>query len=205
MKTDVRLKTLVLSVVFSALGPVVTFLAMTMNSSSTQIADFVRRTVELSVLIFALTTYLKIKKGRLTYDQVQRYETRIYRFLAVVLMLSASVLIFLFIEGLVNPRVPEGTVWLGLTIALLGLLFNGYFMVRYQRFNHQKESFVMDSQSKMYQAKTLVDFNVVIALSSMVFFKASTLSYWIDSIGTLLIALYLVVRALQLFKKKMPV
>lgn len=201
MKQDKRLRTLILSITFSSFGPIVTFIAILMNTSSTQVADFVRRTVELSVLIFALMVYLKIKKQLLKDTTIVKLQKKVYRLLAIVLMLSALVLIYLFIQALINPRVPEGNVWLGLSIASLGVLFNGYFWFAYRRFDQQKESFVMDSQSKMYQAKTLVDINVVIALSSIVLFENSMISYWIDTIGTLIIAIYLLLRSLTLIKK----
>lgn len=201
MKQDKRLKTLLLSVIFSSFGPIVTFIAILMNTSSTQVADFVRRTVELSVLIFALMVYLKIKKQSLKDTTIVKLQKKVYRLLAIVLILSALVLIYLFIQALINPKVPEGNVWLGLSIASLGVMFNGYFWFAYRRFDQQKESFVMDSQSKMYQAKTLVDINVVIALSSIVLFENSMISYWIDTIGTLIIAIYLLLRSLTLIKK----
>ena len=201
MKQDKRLRTLILSITFSSFGPIVTFIAVLMNTSSTQVADFVRRTVELSVLIFALMVYLKIKKQSLKDMTIVNLQKKVYCLLAIVLMLSALVLIYLFIQALINPRVPEGNVWLGLSIASLGVLFNGYFWFAYRRFDQQKESFVMDSQSKMYQAKTLVDINVVIALSSIVLFENSMISYWIDTIGTLIIAIYLLLRSLTLIKK----
>ena len=203
MKKDPRLKTLILSVVFSSFGPIVTFIAMMMNSSSTQIADFIRRTVELSVLILALYVYLRIHKKEMGHNIVNKYKVSIYRLLAIVLLLSSFVLFYLFILALINPSIPEGSVWLGLSIAILGVCFNGYFMIRYKKFNHQKESFVMDSQSKMYQAKTLVDLNVVIALSSIIIFRNSTLSYWIDTLGTLFIAVYLLLRAYSIFRKEL--
>ena len=201
MNNDARLKTLILSVVFSSFGPIVTFIAMMMNSSSTQIADFIRRTVELSVLVLALYLYLRIHKKEISNHTVTMFKVSMYRLLAIVLLISSLVLVYLFILALINPSMPEGSVWLGLSIAILGLLFNGYFMIRYKKFNHQKESFVMDSQSKMYQAKTLLDLNVVIALSAIVIFKESNLSYWIDTLGTLIIAIYLLLRAYSIFRK----
>ena len=50
-------RTLLLSVLFSASGPIVLGLGLLVGHSSTQIADFTRRTAELLALIVALIVY----------------------------------------------------------------------------------------------------------------------------------------------------
>ncbi len=201
MTKDPRLKTLILSIVFSAFGPIVTLIALFMNTSATQFADFVRRTAELSVLIFALYVYLKLSNNTHTKAQKNRFKITVYRLSGSILLFSAAILSFLFIQALITPKVPEGNVILGLSIASLGIFFNGYFFIRYRRFNNQDHHFVMDSQGKIYQAKTMVDVSVVIALSSILIFPNSEISYWIDTLGTFVIALYLISRGFNLIFK----
>ena len=50
-------RTLVMSVLMSAYGPVILGLGLRAGHSSTQIADFVRRTAELLALVAALVVY----------------------------------------------------------------------------------------------------------------------------------------------------
>ena len=58
----------------------------------------------------------------------------------------------------------------------------------------------MDTQSKLYQAKTMVDINVSLALLSVIIFASLTVRYWIDNLGTLIIILYVVYRGYHLLK-----
>lgn len=198
---DKRQKTLILSVFFSGFGPFVTGYAVLMNNSATQLADFLRRSVELTVLILALIIYLKIKNHTLSEHRKARYQSLIYVVSAAVLLFSALFLLAIFIQGLISPRLPGGNIYLGLSIAALGILFNGYFWLRYRWFHQQKNNALMETQEKIYQAKTLVDIGVVIALLSLQIFPGQWLSYWIDMGGTFLIASYLTFRSLQFFRQ----
>ena len=189
---DPRRKTLWLSVFFSAFGPLVLLAAVWMNTSMTQLGDFIRRTSELGVLILALWTYLKLEKTAL--QDRDKYQKRIYMASGLVLWLSALVLTFFLVLNLVNPVFPEGNVVIGLSVAVLGILVNGYFAVRYKLFDQQSPNAVMDTQGKLYQAKTMVDINVTIALLSVVLLTNLIWRYWIDNLGTFLIILYLLYR-----------
>ena len=197
---DKRLKTLILSVVFSGFGPVVTGIALFMNTSATQFADFLRRSVELGVLILALVLYVKLTKQAPGEQKKQGPAALMYRVSGLVLLISALVLLLLFINALLQPAIPEGNVLPGLAVAMLGVFFNGYFWMRYRLFNHEETSVIMDSQGKIYQAKTFVDINVVIALASVHLLSGSWTGYWIDTFGTLIIALYLLVRSYLMLK-----
>ena len=199
--SDKRLNTLRLSVIFSAFGPLVLAVALSMNTSTTQFADFLRRTVELSVLIIALWIYLKLKKTTLNKQKKHTLQAFMYRISGYVLLISSMMLFFLFGFALWNPAIPEGNVIIGLVVAFLGVFFNGYFWFRYSRFNDVHNHVVMESQGKIYQAKTFVDINVVIALASVLVFPSLWISYWIDLVGTFIIAIYLVIRGISFIKK----
>ena len=189
---DARRKTLWLSVIFSAFGPFVLLGALWMNTSMTQLGDFIRRTTELGVLVLALWTYLKLEKISSTLRA--NYQKRIYLASGLVLWLSALVLTMFLIINLVTPVYPEGNVVIGLSVAVLGMLVNGYFAIRYKLFDQQSPNAVMDTQSKLYQAKTLVDINVTITLLSVIVLTDLNWRYWIDNLGTFLIILYLLYR-----------
>ncbi len=192
-----RKKTLILSIVFSSFGPFVLLWALFLNTSTTQLADFLRRTVELSVLILAFWMFLRLEKqpSRKCY-----YQKIMYRTSGGVLILSALFLFVVLVINLVNPVAPTGNVILGLSVAALGVVFNAYFSIRYKGFNLDKPNAVMDTQGKLYQAKTVVDVNVVITLGSMLVFTNPTVLYAIDSVGTSVIVVYLMIRGLTMIK-----
>ena len=66
-------RTLLLSVLFSASGPIVLGLGLMVGHSSTQIADFTRRTAELLALIVALIVYA-VTNRRQDMEDVQKKE-----------------------------------------------------------------------------------------------------------------------------------
>ena len=191
---DVQRSTLIMSVVFSAFGPLVTGWAVTMNTAATQLADFVRRSLEFAVLVFALYVYLRVRQQDMTASRRTVLERRIAKLAAVVLWFGASFLLWLFIRGLLNPTYPEGSVLVGLSIAVLGLLFNVTFYVRYRTFHRRNGDAVMGTQSRLYQAKTMADMNVILALLAVLIFGASSLTLWVDRLGSLIIAGYLMIR-----------
>ena len=201
MEIDRRKRTLILSVVFSALGPVATGVALTMNTSMTQFADFLRRSVELGVLVMALVVYVKLQNPSIAQAEDDRLQRLMYRASGAVLFFSSVVLGGLFVINVLRPGIPEGNVLLGLFVATLGLLFNAGFFIRYKLFDREKRHAIMDTQGKIYQAKTVVDLNVVIALSTIVFFPASTASYVVDVTGTAIIAVYMGIRGVLVFRK----
>jgi len=191
---DARLRTLTFSVVFSALGPLVLIGAVLMNTSTTQIADFLRRTAELSVLALALWTYKRLKKRTAGKERTARLEKNMYLASGGVLILGALFLVVVLAIDLVNPTVPEGNVIIGLSVASLGILFNGYFFIRYTLFHRSRPSAVMHTQGKIYQAKTFVDVNVVIALAAVLVFPGRMASFYVDVVGTGVIIVYMLIR-----------
>jgi len=198
---DKRTRTLILSIVFSSFGPFVTGYALFLNTATTQFADFLRRTVELGVLILALWIYQVLKNNTNEQKKI-RLGRQLYFFSGSVLIFSGVFLLLLFTRGIFNPSIPSGDVRLGLAVAGLGVFFNGYFFIRYTLFQKDSPHAVMDTQGKLYQAKTFVDVNVVVALASVMLFEASQTSYIIDQAGTLIVALYLLLRGVLLIVKE---
>ncbi len=205
MGTDKQRRTLILSVFFSSLGPIITLVAVFMSNASTQVADFIRRSVELFVLIMALIVYQKLKSPQLSDQRKQTYKTIMSLSLIIVLSITTMSLLTLVIYNINVREVPEGTVWLGLLIAFLGVFFNGAFWWRYSAFDNATPHMVMRSQKKLYQAKTLVDINVVLVLGSIWVFNQAAFVYYLDIIGTLIVAFYIgwrTIRSMTELKKR---
>lgn len=195
---DARLRTLTFSVVFSALGPLVLIAALWMNTSTTQLADFLRRTAELSVLALALWTYKKLQRRTEGKEQTARLEKNMYLASGGVLVLGALFLVIVLAISVLDATVPEGNVYIGLSVASLGILFNGYFFIRYSLFHRSRPDAVMHTQGRIYQAKTFVDVNVVIALASVLIFPGRMASFYIDITGTGVIIAYMLYRGVRL-------
>ena len=198
MNKDKRTRTLKLSILFSSFGPFTTLIALLMNTTMTQFADFTRRTGELVVLILALIVFQLLKRDTITDEKKRSLHRIIYMAVAVALLLSGVLLVGMSIQSVLYPVIPSGNVWLGLAIAGLGVLFNGFFWFRYRHFNAQTNNTVMHTQSRLYKAKTIVDISVVVAFVSVLMFPDQWVSYWIDLGVTVVISVYLLYRSIRM-------
>ena len=83
------LRTLALSVFMSAYGPVILGLGLTVGHSTTQIADFTRRTAELLALVVALIVYIITNKREMDPDRNRSGALRIKMCLVQLILRSA--------------------------------------------------------------------------------------------------------------------
>jgi len=79
-----------------------------------------------------------------------------------------------------------------LTIALLGVVANTLFWIKYSKLNRTDPNAIIAVQARLYRAKSFVDTCVSIALLSVVLFASSSISFYLDLIGSVIVALYLV-------------
>lgn len=172
----------------SSPGPLVVGLGLLAGRSSTQIADFVRRSSELLAIIMAYVVYQLTCK-----DTGAERRTRLERlsntFVGAMMCLGGSLMIVLAFAA---ESGDKGNVIPGLTIAVLGVIANTIFWRKYTRLNKEEPNAILAVQARLYRAKSLVDTCVTIALLSVAVFPLSSLSYWLDLIGSVVVAVYLV-------------
>ncbi len=182
-------RTLLWSVLMSSPGPLVIGLGLLVGRSSTQIADFVRRSAELLAIIMSYVVYkLTTKDDVCDEEKKQRLERVSNVFVGAMMCVGGS---FMVIIALINDTADKGNVIPGLVIALLGVIANFIFWRRYTHLNKIEPNAILMVQSRLYRAKTLVDGCVTIALLSVVIAPATQLSFWLDLIGSIIVAIYL--------------
>jgi len=183
-------RTLLLSVLMSAPGPLVVGLGLLAGRSSTQIADFVRRSAELLAIIMSFVVYeITTKDGRAESGKRERLERRSNAFVGAMMCLGGS---FMVLLALMADAGDKGNVIPGLAIAVMGVIANTAFWVKYTRLNKKQPNAILRVQSRLYRAKSLVDACVTIALLSVVIAPQSAVSGWLDFAGSLIVALYLI-------------
>ena len=128
-KKSAAFKTLLTSVLFSAYGPVVLGAGLMVGHSSTQIADFARRTAELIALIVALVSFCITEDNEKLSDTEKAAVKKRGNTLVGAIMCLSGVLMLLVL--LVFGRKDKGNVVPALIIALLGAVFNSFFFFRY--------------------------------------------------------------------------
>lgn len=192
-----RQRTLLIAMLLSMSAPIVTGVAVLQTNSTTQLADFIRRSVELLALVVAYVVFRKVFGGPALSDESRRRLERLSGLaVSAALMVSGGVLLAFSVVRL-GSFTPTGNVTLGLTIAVLGVAFNGWFWRRYTLLNREQHDTVINGQRNLYQAKTMVDVAVIAALASVALWPSSNLSGYIDGIGSLLVAGYMIWRSVQ--------
>lgn len=183
-------KTLLMSVLMSAPGPLIIGLGLLVGKSSTQIADFIRRSAELLGIIMAYVVYkITTKDGVCDTERKERLERFSNIFVGVMMCLGGSVMLLI---AFTTENTEKGNVIPGLVIALLGVVANTLFWIKYRNLNKTEPNAILAVQARLYRAKSLVDSCVSIALLSVVFFPTSKVSFYLDFVGSVIVALYLV-------------
>lgn len=183
-------RTLLASVLMSSPGPIILGVALFYGRSSTQLADFIRRTVELIAIIVSWIVFRIIhKNGESDLMQRERLELRANLSVGLAMCLSGGAMLFI---ALLSTDTVKGNVIPGLVIAVLGVITNSWFWLRYRKLNRIKTDAILAVQSRLYRAKSLVDTCVTIALAFVAFAPRTKAASLVDLGGSIIVAAYLV-------------
>ena len=171
-------------------GPLVVGLGLLAGRSSTQIADFVRRSAELLAIIMSFVVYRAVTKQGVSDEIKKRKMERGSNVFVGSMMCLAGAIMALLAFTMNNE--DKGNVIPGLAIAALGVIANSIFWIKYKRINRAEPNAIMAVQARLYRAKTLVDSSVTIALLSVLIAPKSSVSHWLDLIGSVIVAVYLI-------------
>jgi len=190
VKTKSGERTLLASVLLSLPGPIVLGAALFFGRSSTQLADFIRRTAELIAIIVSWIIF-RIVHNSAEPDLARKEKLEHIANLCVGGAMCLSGLVMILV-ALLSHETEKGNVIPGLVIALLGLTVNTWFWLRYRKLNHEKPNAILAVQSKLYRAKSLVDACVAAALAVIVVAPASPAVMYVDLGGSIIVAVYLI-------------
>ena len=189
MQNKSEKKTLLMSVVMSAPGPLIIAIGLLQGQSSKQIADFVRRSAELFGIIMAYVVYvITTKDGICDIVKKEKWE-KFSNIFVGVMMCIAGILMFLLAFAVSTSE--KGNVVPSLIIALMGVVANTLFWRKYARLNKTEPNAIIAVQARLYRAKSLVDCCVTVALLSVVLLPDSSVSYYLDFTGTIIVSIYL--------------
>ena len=181
--------TLLMSVIMSSPGPLVVGLGLLVGQSATQIADFVRRSAELLGIIMAFIVYrITVVNGVDDIERRERLERISNIFVGSMMCIGGAIMLAL---SIFSENEEKGNVIPGLVIAVLGVVANTIFWRRYTAMDRREPNAIIAVQARLYRAKSLVDGCVTAALLSVAFFPASAFSYYLDKIGSAVVAIYL--------------
>ena len=188
-------KTLLWSIIMSSPGPLTVGLSLLSGTSSTQIADFVRRSAELLAIITSYVIYTTVTQRDVYDEGKKRQLERDSNIFVGWMMFLAGAIMALFAFTISHE--DKGNVIPGIIIALLGASANSVFWVKYTRLNRAQPNAIMAVQARLYRAKTLVDANVIIALVPVLIAPQSAVSYWFDLVGSIIVSVYMMWSSMQ--------
>ena len=194
--TDVKKsssRTLLVSVIMSAPGPLVIGLGLLIGHSSTQMADFFRRSAELLAIICAYVIYRMTSgsgaDGSCDEQRKARLERGANRFIGAMMCLAGLIMAAL---AIFQGHVDKGNVVPGLVIAGMGMVANCIFWRRYTALNRKEPNAIVATQARLYRAKTFVDTCVTVALPVVMLAPGSQLGVAGDLVGSLVVSVYMV-------------
>ena len=183
-------RTLFWSVIMSAPGPLIVGLGLMVGQSSTQIADFVRRSSELLAIIMSFAVYkFTTGEGTCNEEKKARLERGTGIFVGAMMCLGGLTMLLL---AIVSEKEEKGNVIPGLVIAVLGVVANTIFWRKYTKLNKAEPNDILAAQASLYGAKSLVDTCVTIALLSVAIAPQAAFSYYVDVVGSVIVAVYLI-------------
>lgn len=183
-------RTLLMSVIMSAPGPIVVGLGLLMGKSSTQLADFVRRSSELLAIIVSFVVYnITNRDGKQDAEKKARLERVSNLIVGAAMCLGGAAMLII---AIFSENTEKGNVIPGLAIAILGVIANTLFWIKYTKLSRQSHNTILTVQSRLYRAKSLVDTCVTIALGTVALFPGTAAAYYLDIVGSIIVALYLI-------------
>ena len=199
-----RERTLLVAIALSAFGPFVTGYAVVVSESTTQIADFVRRTVELAAMVVSWAVFRRLARSPSTTEERRsRLERAANLGVAAAMAVSAVVITGLAVAA-GGATQPGGNVYPGLAVAILGFGVNMWFARRYASMTRESFDPIIATQARLYLGKSAVDLCVVLALGAVVVAARHPATGWIDRIGSVAVSGYLAWNAFRTISGRYP-
>jgi divalent metal cation (Fe/Co/Zn/Cd) transporter len=187
-----RERTLLAALLLSSWGPLATGAAVLSSRSTTQLADFIRRSVELIALAVSWWVFRSLaRRPGVSAAEKSRLEGTVGLGVAAAMICSGIALLTVALSR-TSAFAPGGNVYPGLAIAALGLATNAWFWRRYAHLEREQHNRIIAAQIQLYRAKAFVDLCVIAALAAVAFAPAHRAARWVDLLGSLAVALYLI-------------
>ncbi len=193
-------KTLLTALLLSAPGPIVTGISVILSHSATQTADFLRRTTELVAIFISWFIYRKLQQNKDNIEQ-ERLEHLANWVVGGAMSLSGVLMLIIAINSLTTYK-QSGNVTMGLIIAVLGLITNTWFWLRYRTLTQEEYNAVIAAQQNLYRAKSYVDLCVVGALAAIRIAPDHLVTKYIDILGSVIVSCYLIWNGFNVILKK---
>lgn len=192
-------RTLLASVLLSAPGPLALGLGLLAGQSATQIADFVRRSVEFAATVVSWLVYRACAPLPAQDARRLRLERRARTGVAAAMIIAGVAMGALAAMGYAG-RARSGSPVPALVIAILSVISNGIVAINYGIAWKRTPGDVLRAQRTMYRTKAAVDLSVCATLTAVLALRGPP-QRAADLAGGAVVTAVLLVNGLRALKK----
>ena len=187
------------SLYFLVAGLVIKFFTTIAGGSLTQVTDLCRSFSEVLAVSFSYISLKKTGRGR---DEAHHFgygkmESLASLVVAGVILITFLVVVCGMVLRLLNPP-SVGNVGYGLVFAVISFFVDLYFWRRNHKISKKEQSPLMESQSRLFRTKMLVNVCVIITLVFTMSFSDNPNVVWIDILGSALVGGFMLFTAYRL-------
>lgn len=188
MEKEAGSRTLLLSVIMSALGLIVVGLGLLAERSSAEIAGFVRRGTELLAIAAAFIIYRMTNQTEGVDEARKARLERRSNMLVGWMMCLNSILMVKFLSFGGSPE--KGNIVPVLIITALGMIVNTIFWFQYTKLSRTGGNAILTMQVMLYRAKALADVCKTTVLLAVLLFPLAKITSTLDFVVSGIAALY---------------
>ena len=188
-------KNLIFATFISIPGPLLLAVSMSAGTSSTQIADLLRRSCEFLTIFLAWMVYELTLRNSVSRDLKLRMEKFIKYFTGFSMCASGAIMLYIAVAdfgGESGDAVPS------LILAVIGAIINARLYLNYRSLDHA----VLSIQAKLHRVKMLLDCGLVVILLVWLLSPGDVVKQYADAIGTGCISLYLIWSGIRVLRDK---
>ena len=172
-------------------GPMLLAFGMRGGANSTQIADLIKRSGDFLTVALAWLVYELTIRNSMKIRTKIRLEKFIKYFTGISMCLSGLIMIYVAVA---DTKGVHGNMLPSLFLATTGALINIWLYFSYRSMNNP----VLLIQAKLHRTKALLDGGLAAIMLIWILCTHDTVRHYADSVGTVIISLYLIFSGLKI-------
>jgi ferrous-iron efflux pump FieF len=191
------------AVVAGLVDTLITLAALIAARSSVILADFFKTGLEFIAVLLAWLAIRRIQRGadhRFQYG-VGKLENLSSLFVGVIMLFSILIIMVNAIRNIRDPHPVAGLgVWISVISQIAYMLINGFLCWRARRSALEDPSPIMSSQIRLFMSKAFANLFILLSLGlSLALQGHFAWAHYIDSISSIIIALFILLAATGIF------
>ncbi len=199
-------KAILQGLIFGALAMVPIIISAIYSNSLMVLADVFQSGSELLAVIFSYFAIRKVSKGadlvyNYGYGKLEGFSSLL---MAFVIVISLIIVLFNAYRGIVNPEPLTGIgVYIAIVVNGVTASINFWQWLNYRKIEKESPSPIISGQLSLYRSKYISDISVTVTLLLGLILRRYAFAYYIDPLGALVLAGFLIRAIYTLFSQSM--